>query len=159
MRENRLAGVDLAGEKLCISPTLIVTSRVGIREKMQIFSKLFGSPGIEREPVNGVSLWRQWVRNPKAARWLLREEDVLRLDDVCAVEDWADKMVEWGMHVRMHAGVAGVHQVIEVFGPDLAVPHVLLYRVGEEIQVDEFHGASRRCADMPHALDYVTSCT
>ena len=126
---------------------------------MKIFTKLFGGVGVKPGRADGVNLWRQWVRNPKAIRWLLRDQDVLRSEDIVVVESWAETMLDWGMHVRMHAGVAGPHQLAEVFGPDLMVPHVLLYRVGEEIQVDEYHGASRRCADMPEALEFVASCT
>ena len=126
---------------------------------MKIFTKLFRNTGAKPGRAEGVNLWRQWVRNPKAIRWLLCDQDVLQPDDVDLVEGWAERMLEWGMHVRLHAGVSGRQQLVEVFGPDLMVPHVLLYRVGEEIQVDEYHGASRRCADVPEALEFVTNCT
>ena len=126
---------------------------------MQLFPKLL--PRRKNKPgrADGVNLWRQWVRNPKAIRWLLLDEDVLRPDEIGIVQGWAEKQLNWGLHVRLHAGVAGLPQVIEVFGPDLMEPHVLLYRVGEEFQVDEHHGASRRCADMAEALEFVMNHT
>ena len=126
---------------------------------MQIFTKLFACKKNAPGRAVGVNLWRQWVGNPKAIRWLLRDEDALRLDDLDTVESWAGRQREWGLHVRLHASAAGLPQVVEVFGPDLTEPHVLLYRVGEEIQVDEHHGASRRYADMAEAVDFVANHT
>ena len=126
---------------------------------MQIFTKPdagnSGKPGRS----GGLNLWRQWVRSPGAMCWLLREGDVLRPDDIGAIRSWAERQAEWGLHVRLHAGAAGSPQVAEVFGPDLVEPHVLIHRVGEEIQVDEAHGASRRCCDMVEALDFVEKHT
>ena len=126
---------------------------------MQFFTKLLarerGKPG----RADGVNLWRQFVGNPKALRWLLRDEDVLRPGEVSAVEGWAKRQLECGLHVRVHDGALGLPQVVEVFGPDLVEPHVLLYRVGDEVQVDGSHGESRRCADMTKALDFVTNYT
>ena len=126
---------------------------------MQILTKLLGNAAAKPGRADGVNLWRQWVSNPKAIRWLLRDEDVLGPTDTALVQGWSERMLEWGMHVEMHAGVSGLNQMVEVFGPDLATPHVLLYRVGDEIQVDEYHGASRRCADMAEALEFVADHT
>ena len=109
--------------------------------------------------VDGMNLWRQWLHNPDAIRWLLRDDDVLHPDDVAAVKSWAQAQLEWGLHVRLHEDVAGQPQVIEVFGPDLIEPHVLFYRVGKEIQVDEHHGASRRFPAIAAALDFVVGYT
>lgn len=114
-----------------------------------------GKPGC----VGGPNLWRRWLRNPESMRRLLCEDDVLRSDDIADVRGWAERQAEWGLHVRLHAGPAGHPQVVEVFGPDLVEPHVLVYRVGEEVQVDEYHGASRRCAHMAEALHYVVTYT
>lgn len=126
---------------------------------MQIFTKPVvggsGKPGRS----GGLNLWRQWARNPGAVRWLLRDADVLRPDDIGAVRGWAERQAEWGLHVRLHAGAAGSPQIAEVFGPDLVEPHVLIHRVGEEIQVDEAHGASRCCGDMAEALGFVENHT
>ena len=126
---------------------------------MQIFTKPVAGGTAKPGRAGGSSLWRQWVRDPGATRWLLRGEDVLRPDDVRSVRGWAERQAEWGLHVRLHAGAAGSPRVVEVFGPDLVEPHVLIRRVGEEIQVDEAHGASRRCGDIAGALEFVEKYT
>lgn len=118
-------------------------------------SGLRGKPG----RAGGPNLWRQWVRDPRAVRWLVRDGDVLGPRDIDVVEGWADAQSEWGLHVRLHDGVAGSPQVVEVFGPDLVEPHVLVYRVEDGFQVDEAHGASRCFAGMAEALDFVAEHT
>lgn len=125
---------------------------------MQIFTKSLSGkkkPGREGD----ANIWRQWVRDPKAIHWLLRDEETLRPEEVSMIEDWATKQLEWGLHVRLHAGVSGSPQVVEVFGPDLVEPHALSYRVGGEVQVDEAHGRSRRCTSMTEALDFIVQYT
>lgn len=126
---------------------------------MKIFTKLDtpskGKPGRE----GAVNLWRQWVDDPDAIRVRLREDDALRPEDSASVRGWAERQEEWGLRVRVHDGATGLPQFLEVFGPDGLEPHVLVRRVGEEVQVDEYHGASRLCPDMAEALDFVAGHT
>lgn len=126
---------------------------------MQYFTTWLGNKRSKPGRAGGANLWRQWVQQPRAMHWLLRDEDMLNPKDVSLVEHWADMQVEWGLHVRLHVGPSGLPQVVEVFGPDLTEPHVLLYRVDNEVQIDEAHGESRRCTGMTEALDYVASYT
>jgi len=126
---------------------------------MQIFTKWLRNMDDKPGRACGANLWRQWVQQPKATRWLLRDEDTLNARDLPLVEGWADKQLEWGLHVRIHAGPSGASQVVEVLGPDLAQPHVLLYRVGNECQIDEAHGESRRCINMVEALNFIEKYT
>ena len=126
---------------------------------MQIFTKLLPGKKGKTGREGGANMWSRWVRDPEALRWLLCDEDALRPEEVSLIEDWAAEQLEWGLHVRLHAGVSGAPQVVEVFGPDLVEPHVLSYHVGGEVQVDEAHGKSRRCASMTEALDFIVQHT
>lgn len=126
---------------------------------MWIFTKLRSGKNEKTGREGGANMWNHWIRDPKAIHWLLRDEGALQPDEVSLIEDWAAKQLEWGLHVRLHAGVSGAPQVVEVFGPDLVEPHVLSYRVGGEVQVDEAHGKSRRCASMTEALDFIVQHT
>lgn len=126
---------------------------------MQIFTKLTARSKAKAGRDCNANLWSQWVSDPKAIHYLLRDEDALQPEEVSLIEDWATKQLEWGLHVRVHGGASGMPQVVEVFGPNLVEPHVLSYRVGKEIQVDEAHGKSRRCSSVVEALDFIVQYT
>lgn len=103
-----------------------------------------------------LNLWRQWVSYPKGFRWFMSDADVLRFDEIRAIKAWSHAQLEWGLHIRLHNdALSGLPQVIEVYGPDLIEPHVILYRRETEIQVDGTNGEGRRFDQISEALHFV----
>ena len=122
---------------------------------------MFGKSESDDKPgkAGEANQWRQWVMQPRAIARLQGNKDYLNEVDVSALRSWASKQTEWGLRVRLHTGMSSMPHVIEIFGPDLFEPHVILYRVGSDIQVDEAHGESRLCCGMNEALDFVIKHT
>lgn len=105
----------------------------------------------------GPNLYRSWTASEASTRWLLRREDVLSDAEVGAAEDWARTQRNWGLHVRLRDGAAGRPQVLEVLGPDLEVPQVIIYRTRHGVQADEFTGDSHLFASLDEALGQVAA--
>lgn len=101
-----------------------------------------------------VSLYRQLLRNPRAARWLLRDQDTLTPEDVRAIEQWA-AVREW--HVRLHRGIGERPQVAELLGPEEGDAYALIYRVERGIQIDEWTTKSWVWPSLGEALDFASS--